>query len=382
MPPPHATRMPSLALRNLFHDRVRLGVTLTGIVFSVVLSAIQLGLFVGFTRATSDLITHSGADLWVMSRGVGNLENAVAFPEQRQFQVLRLPGVEAVQKHVVAFGNWKRPDGAEEGCLLIGIETGGRMGLPWNLVSGSVRDLDAPDSVIVDELYREKLGVTHVGQVVEIRGRRARIAGFTRGIRTFTTAPPVFTSFKHAQDYFGLREDQTLFLLVKAAAGADHAALAARIESAVPDVSALTRTAWEKKQQDYWMFGTGAGVTVLIAAALGLLVGVVVVAQTIYSATVDHIREYGTLKAMGATNGYIYRVIIRQAAISGLIGYGLAITIALAAAHGSQAGTTAIVIPAPLVGGLFVLTLAMCVAASLVSINKVTRIDPAMVFKG
>jgi len=372
-----------LARRNLLHDRVRFAVTLTGIVFSVVLSAIQLGLFVGFARATADLITHSGADVWVMSRGVGNLENAVAFPEQRLYRVHAAPGVAEVQKHLVQFATWKRPDGADEGCLLIGVALDGAgMGGPWNLVDGSLHALAAPDAVIVDELYKGKLGITALGQTVEIRGRRARVVGFTRGIRTFTTAPPVFTSFKNAQDYAGGRENQTPYLLVKAAPGVAPEALAARIAASVPDVSALTTDAWRKKQQDYWMFGTGAGITVLIAAGLGLLVGVVVVAQTIYSATVDHIREYGTLKAMGATNAYIYRVIVQQAAISAVIGYGLAIVVALTAAHLSQQGTTAIILPMPLVAGLFALTLLMCTLASAVSINKVTRIDPAMVFKG
>ncbi len=122
----------------------------------------------------------------------------------------------------------------------------------------------------------------------------------------------------------------------------------------MPGVTALTADAWRQKQQDYWMFGTGAGITVLIAAGLGLLVGVVVVAQTIYSATVDHIREYGTLKAMGATNGYLYRVIVKQAAVSAVIGYAIAMAVALAVAHASQAGTTAIVIPGPLALALFV----------------------------
>lgn len=374
--------MPSLALRNLLHDRIRFVVTLTGIVFSVVLSAIQLGLFVGFTRATADVISHSGADVWVMSRGVGNLENGVAIPERRAYQVQAVEGVLAVQPHLVAFGDWKRPDGAEEGCLLIGVDLAGTMGTPWNLVAGSLADLDRPDAVIVDELYRDKLGVTRLGQTLEIRGHRVRVVGFTRGIRTFTTAPPVFTSFKRAQDYAGLRSDQTLYLLVKAAPGIDAGELAARIEATVPDVSALATDAWRTRQQDYWMFGTGAGITVLIAAGLGLLVGVVVVAQTIYAATVDHIREYGTLKAMGATNGYIYGVIIRQAAISGCIGYAIAIVIATAVSHASLAGTTAIIIPGPLAAGLFVLTLGMCIGASMVSINKVTRLDPAMVFKG
>jgi putative ABC transport system permease protein len=130
------------------------------------------------------------------------------------------------------------------------------------------------------------------------------------------------------------------------------------------------------------MFGTGAGVSVLIAAGLGLLVGVVVVAQTIYAATVDHMREYGTLKAMGATNAYIYRVIVRQAAISGLLGYAIAIVVALGVSRASLAGTTAIIIAPSLAAILFVLTLAMCIGASVVSIDKVTRIDPALVFKG
>jgi putative ABC transport system permease protein len=374
--------MPSLALRNLLHDRIRFAVTLVGIVFSVVLSAIQLGLFVGFTRATSDVITHAGADVWVMSRGVANLENGVAIPEQRAYQVQAIDGVAAVQQHLVAFGDWKRPDGAEEGCLLIGMDLAGSMGQPWNLVAGSLADLDRPDAVIVDELYRQKLGVTHLGQSLEIRGHRVRVVGFTRGIRTFTTAPPVFASIKRARDYAGIRSDQAFYLLVKAAPGTDPDALAARIEAVVPDVSALSTRAWRARQQDYWMFGTGAGITVLIAAGLGLLVGIVVVAQTIYAATVDHIREYGTLKAMGATNRYIYGVIIRQAVISGVLGYAIAILIATGVSRASLAGTTAIIIPGPLAAGLFVLTLAMCIGASVVSINKVTRIEPAMVFKG
>lgn len=129
------------------------------------------------------------------------------------------------------------------------------------------------------------------------------------------------------------------------------------------------------------MFGTGAGITVLIAAALGLLVGVVIVAQTIYAATVDHIREYGTLKAMGATNGYIYRVITQQALLSGVAGYVIGITIALTISRASLEGTTAILIPWPMAAALAVVTAGMCLVASIVSINKATRIDPAMVFR-
>ena len=132
---------------------------------------------------------------------------------------------------------------------------------------------------------------------------------------------------------------------MKTAPGADAADVARAHRGAACRTSTRTTTAdWRGAQQDYWMFGTGAGITVLIAAVLGLLVGIVVVAQTIYAATVDHIREYGTLKAMGATNAlHLLRVIIVQAVISALIGYGSAWRSRQTAARGSQSGTTAII---------------------------------------
>ncbi len=374
--------MVSLARRNLLHDKVRLMVTLTGIVFSVVLTAVQLGLFVGFEKATSDLIDHSRADLWITSKDLTHIEDGLPFSERKLYQVMAAPGVERAQKHIAAFSNWKKPNGAGEGILLVGFDPDSEMGGPWNVEVGDVRDLKGADTVFIDRLYAKKLGVTDLGQTVEIRGRRARVVGFTRGIRTFTTAPPVFTSFKNALNYRQLREDQTVYILVKAASGMEPSRLKGLLQERLQDVDVHLTSELSAKQRNYWMFGTGAGVTVLIAAALGLLVGVVVVAQTIYAATVDHIREYGTLKAMGAGNRYIYKVIIEQAALSGVAGFLIGISLSLAAAHASQAGTTAIVVSWPMVAGLFVLTQAMCVGASMVSISKATKIDPAMVFRG
>jgi putative ABC transport system permease protein len=374
--------MANLALKNLFHDKVRLTVTLVGIIFSVVLSSIQLGLFVGFQRATSDILYFSNADLWITSKNVTHAEDGVAFSERKLYQVLASPNVERVEKQILQFAGWKKPDGAETGILLVGGDLDGGMGVPFKITQGKLEDLRQPDAVMVEELYKEKLGVTEIGQTVEIRGFRAKVVGFTRGIRSFTTSPPVFASFKNAQNFFGLPEDKTLYLVVKAKQGIDLQQLKAELKSSVSDVDVYTRMEWTEKQRNYWMFGTGAGITVLIAAFLGLLVGVVVVAQTIYSATVDHIREYGTLKAMGASNFYLYRVIITQAFLSGLIGYAVGMSIALFVSYISLKGTTAIILPTELIGGLFVLTILMCVGASVVSINKVTRIDPAMVFKG
>ena len=121
---------------------------------------------------------------------------------------------------------------------------------------------------------------------------------------------------------------------------------------------------------------------VLLAAALGLVVGFVVVAQTIYATTMDHLKEFGTLKAMGAPNSYVYKVIITQAGIAALLGYGLGMVVSMFVVRASQHGGAAILLPWQMAVGIFFLTLTMCVGAALVSINKVTRLDPAMVFKG
>jgi putative ABC transport system permease protein len=374
--------MPNLALKNLVHDKVRLAVTLVGIIFSVVLSAVQLGLFVGFMHATADIIVNSKADIWISSKSLANLENGIPFSESKYFQVKAVEGVERVTKQIVQFGIWKKPDGGDEGVMIVGFEPDGEMGEPWNLTQGKIDDLRQPDSVIIDELYAEKLGISHISQTVEIRGHKAKVVGFTRGIRTFTTSPAVFCSFKNAQNYFGLAENKTLYILVKAKQGVDLQQLKSRLQTAITDVDVRTNDEFTVKQQYYWMFGTGAGITVLIAAGLGLLVGVVIVAQTIYSATVDHLKEYGTLKAIGASNFYLYRVIITQATISGIVGYAIGMSIALFVSAKSLEGTTAIILPWQLVAALFVLVMGMCIFASMISINKVMRIDPAMVFKG
>jgi len=375
-------RISPLAWRNLVHDKVRLLVTVTGVVFAVVLIVVELGLFLGFTTTTSGLIDRSGADLWITGARVPYIEMGVPYSERKLATVLATPGVAHATKTIVRFAQWQRHDGRQESVMVIGFDPNQSLGGPWNVVAGRVADLKLADNVIVDELYKDKLGVAHLDETFEIRGHRARVAGFTSGIRSFTTSPYVFTSFKSAQDFATIAEDQTVFILVKAAPRQDVEQLRSRLLARVKDVDVLTTAEFSSKTRFYWMFTTGAGVAVLLAAVLGLVVGVVVVAQTIYATTMDHLAEYGTLKAMGATNGYLYRVIIQQAVISAIVGYSLAMIVSTFVVRGSAKGGAAILLPLPMAIGMLGLTIVMCTGAALVSINKVTRLDPATVFKG
>lgn len=374
--------MPPLAERNLFHDKIRLTVTVTGIVFAVVLIVVELGLFVGFTVTTSSLIDNSEVDLWVTNKHVPYIELGAPFSERKLYQVKAVPGVARADKYITRWTQWKRPDGRQESVQIVGFNTESKLGGPWNLVQGSVEDLQTPDGIIVDEFYKEKLGVTHVGEVFEIRGHRARVVGFTQGIRAFTTSPYVFTTFKRAQDFGDVGADQTTYILVKLTPGADINQVRRDILARVTNVEVYTSPQFSRMTQAYWMFTTGAGVAVLLAAILGLVVGFVVVAQTIYATTMDHLKEFGTLKAMGAPNSYVYRVILKQAALSAVIGYVLGMFVSFFVVRASQHGGAAIILPWQMAVGMFFLTLFMCMGAATVSINKVTRLDPAMVFKG
>jgi putative ABC transport system permease protein len=373
--------MVSLARRNLFHDKVRLAVTLTGIVFAIVLSVVQMGLFIGFTSTTSGVIDNSGVDIWVASQGVPFLEVGVPFSERKLYQLLSTPGVAGAEKLIVRVASWKRSDGAEEGIIIVGFDPATGYGGPWNVVEGEVRNAAAEDAVFIDRLYADKLGIRRAGDVVEINGRRARVVGFTRRIRSFTTWPYVLTSFKNAVRYSGIRNDQTVYVLVRVASGASVAAVQRAISARVPGVDVYTTAEFSRRTRIYWMLTTGAGVAILIAAVLGLVVGIVVVSQTIYALTMDHIREFGTLKAIGASNRYLYRVLIEQAVLSGVIGYAAGIAVCYAIGWLGRDAGVAILLPWQLTATMFVLTVVMCVSAALVSINKVTRIEPGLVFK-
>ena len=376
--------MALLARRNLFHDRIRFAVTLTGIVFALVLIIVQFGLFLGFTTTTSNNIDHSNADLWIVFHGVGYFDTGRMFSERKFYEVLATPGVQHAEKYIQNFANWKKPDGGMENIQVIGFHPGSGLGEPWNLVQGDVMDVKQEDGVVVDELYKEKLGVSKLGDRVEIGDHRARIVGFTRGIRSFTTSPFVYTSFKNSLDYTRpeAREDQLAYILVKTEPGVSPEKVKSNLIARVAHVDVYTRDEFSRRTQFYWMFTTGAGLAVLTAALMGLIVGIAVVAQTIYAATMDHIREYGTLKAMGATNGYLYRVLIEQAVWSAVLGYALAMFVAHFLVQASEKGGALILMPASMAVGMLFLAVAMCITAAMVSINKVTRLDPAMVFRG
>jgi putative ABC transport system permease protein len=371
----------TLAIRNLIHDRVRLVVTLTGVAFAVVLITTELGLFLGFAATTSALIDRSQADIWIVPKGTRNVDQTPPMSERRRYQALSTAGVASAELFVTEFVRWQKPDGGVETVLVVGFEPDGTLAGPWNVVAGNVADLKRPGTIFVDELYADKLAVSALGQIIEVHGKRARVIGLTSGIRSFTQSPYVFASLKSSRDYAQMRSDQTKHVLVKLVRGANVEMVKADLAARLQGVDVYTKDEFSARTRFYWMFTTGAGLALLVASFVGLIVGFVVVAQTLYATTVDHIREFGTLRAIGAGRRYINGVVVKQALMSAIAGYTIGMALFLFARYVAGSAAPEIALPWLLALLIAMLTVAMCVGAALVCIRKVMKLDPAMVFK-
>jgi putative ABC transport system permease protein len=252
--------------------------------------------------------------------------------------------------------------------------------LPWNLVEGNLEALAIPGAVAVDRSYFKRLGISGIGSTAEIREQKVEVRAVTKGIRSFTTTPYVFTTADRARAYTGVSPSKITYLLVRVAPGVDVDSVRRRLKDNLADVDVLTPIEFRNRSSSFWLFDTGAGFALFAGALLGMIVGTVIVAQTLYSSTKDHLIEFATLRAMGSSRVYIHKVIICQALISAVIGFCLAAVIGLGVVAATADTALPIVMTPGLTLGLFAATVVMCVISAIAAIVQVTRIDPAMVF--
>jgi putative ABC transport system permease protein len=375
----------NLARKLLLHDRLRFAVAIAGVSVSVMLVLVQIGLYFGFMNTASSIIDASHADIWVGKKGNESFEFASPFDERTFYKVASVPGVAHAERVLMSFAQFKLDDGGDLGVQIVGVETTpGHAPLlgPWNVVAGEPARLAEPGAVVIDKSEYPKLKIDRVGHTTEIAGVHAEVVALTSGIRSFTTSPIVFADIKTARSYLpNLADEPVTYVLVKVAPGVDVHAVIEAINQ-LPHLAAYTTSEMSQRTQNYWSSRTGVGAGFFTTAVLGVIVGFVVVGQILYSGTLQYLREFGTLKAMGAKNSAVVQIILSQAMISAALGFvvggGMAIGMRAAMA---KANLTVALTPG-LYGATIVITVLMCSFAALLSIVKVLRLDPASVFKG
>jgi len=371
-----------LALKTLLHDRLRFAITVAGVAFAVLLVFVQVGLFLGLLDNATVTIKHIDAELWVTSRNTPNVDFAHVFPESRVDRVRSIPGVARADNLIAWFFTYQLPSGAQEGSILYALKDFKSWNLPWDVMEGNLEDLRRGPYLFLDGSATKRMGPFAVGEYRELNGRRVQIIGRTRGALSFTTTPITFMDYDLAQSIQSQSlRGQTTYILVKLAPGADLETVRAEIRRRLPYNDVFTRDEWASRSRNYWVVSTGLGLNMGLTVFLGCLVGVVVVAQTLYTSTMEHLKEFGTVKAIGGGNLDIYRILAKQASAAALVGFVFGALGAVLLRPAMAGVDLKLIVPPVLGAAVFVGTFALCLGAAMISFRKVAAIDPALVFR-
>jgi putative ABC transport system permease protein len=373
--------MVSIARRNLFHDKTRLVITIVGVIFAVILMTAQIGAYFGFVGNASQLIDNSPADIWITSKNTVNIDSAKSFSENKINKVRVLNDVLWVEKIAQTWGLLKLKSGGTESLQIIGFNPENGIGGPWKMKEGFIKDLKVGNSIIIDESSLKRLNAG-LGDKLEIFDKKTEIVGISQGVRSFTTYPIAFADYDTVKEFSRVMgEDQTTFILVKLKAGVDPERFVEKLRGKISGVDIYTKDGFSKKTRLYWSLQTGIGIGIGVTVLLGFIVGTVIVGQTIYSSTMEHIREFGTLKAIGARNMDIYKIIFEQAIINACVGYSLGLILTLLTKNLYDLFGLNLVLTPELIIVMFFITLFMCLLSSFISIRKAAKVDPVIVFK-
>jgi putative ABC transport system permease protein len=375
--------MVDIASKILLHDKMRFAITVMGVAFAVTLVLVQVGLFIGILDNASITIEKLDADLWITSRNTPNVDFGQTFPESYVQRVRGIPGVRRADNLIVWFMAMTQPGGNQENVVVYAMEDFARWRFPWRVQAGDLNDLRRGPYFFMDDSAARRFGPFAVGQYREILDRRLKIIGRTAEARSFTTTPVAFMNYHRAQALSpDLLRGRTTYIVVKLAEGADLPAVRREIRARLKYNDVYTREEWMEHSRGYWINTTGLGLNMFVTAFLGCLVGVIVVAQTLYASTMEHLREFGTIKAIGGDNAVIYRILAQQAAIAALIGYVLGFAQTLAMGPVVAKMDLKLIVTPHLALAVFAGTVILCILSALIPFRKVASVDPMLVFRG
>ena len=365
------------------YDKAKsLGIVI-GIVISIFLIGQQTGIFLFLTGAMKALVTNSDADLWVVDNKTINVNALGKLDQRKLYELQSIEGVEKVYPVVVAGGTARFDDGTTAGVQVIGSEAPyTKIGLSGKkIVGGKILDILEEGAVSADFYDRKSLAGATLGTNFEINGKKAFIAVQTKGVRGFGGIF-MFTNIEKARYFGGLPNNTISALLVDVRPGADPLVVRDRINAGVFGVRAWRSEEFARSTVSFLLGNSGIGFSVGSLIVFALIAGFFIIGLTMYSAALDRIRDYGTLKGIGATNGYITRLILLQAFLFALVGFLIGYAFMEMFRKGiANAGTTFEYTP-PIITGFFLITLIISVGGAAFAIRRIVSLEPASVFRG
>jgi putative ABC transport system permease protein len=383
-----------IALKMLIGDRAKYLGIIMGLTFASLLITQQASIFVGLMTRTYGFITDTWvADIWVMDPKVQFVDDIKPLQDTQLYRVRSVEGVEWAVPLYKGLLKARLENGNFQTVIVAGLDDATLIGGPAEMVEGQLSDLRHTDGVIVDTVGASgklakppltpggKPVPLKVGDTLELNDHRATVVGIGKVTRTFQSQPTVYTTYSRATT-FAPRERKLLsFILVKAKGGEDPKVVSERI-SRITGLAALPREEFKELTVNYYMKNTGIPINFGISVALGFIVGTAIAGQTFYNFTLENLRHFGALKAMGTTNGVLLRMILLQSVMVGTIGYGLGVGIASLFGRMVQGSELAFRMPWQLLVVSACAVTVICIFSALLSIRKVIQLEPAIVFKG
>ncbi len=376
-----------LAFRMLTGDRGKYLGLIFGVAFATLLMSQQVSIFMGIIgRTASQILDVRDANIWVMDNKVRFIDEVPALSDADLHRVRGVPGVEWAVRLYKGQLLARLEDGNSRSLIVFGLDDATFVGAPAEMIVGKLSDLKQPDAVIVDKAGYEYMWPKEpyrLGREMQINNRRAVLVGVCKASAPFTTLPVLFTRYSTAAGYVPNEGRLMSFVLAQSNEGLDATAVCKQIEQQT-GLMALTRDQFFWKTVKYFLGSTGIPVNFGITITLGFIVGAAVTGQTFYLFTIENLRQFGALKAMGVTNLRLVQMILLQGLLVGGSGYGIGVGLTalffigtnqvtvLAGLHMTWlafAGTGAAV--------LLIITL-----TSLASMRRVLVLEPAIVFRG
>lgn len=379
--------MNRIALRMLMGDRSKYLGLVFGVTFATHLMSQQVSIFMGIVSRTGNAILDvRDASLWVMDERVRFVDEAPPLPSTDLLRVRGVPGVAWAVPLYKGGARARLEDGQARNVLLTGIDDASLVGAPEPMVLGRVEDLRRPDAVILDTSGYEWMfgkGPYRLGRTFQVNDRRAVLVGVCEVGSPFFSVPQVYTRYRNAVRFVPPERNAMTYVLAAPRPGEDPAEVARRIADHTGR-AALTRHQFFWKTIRYFLSSTGIPVNFGVTIALGFIVGAAVTGQTLYLFTIENLRQFGALKAMGVRNARILRMILLQAMLVGGLGFGIGVglTALFFITTGSVTHLAGLHMTWLAFIGTGAAVFVIIVLTSLISARKVLTLEPAVVFRG
>jgi putative ABC transport system permease protein len=365
------------------YDKAKSFGIVIGIVISIFLIGQQTGIFLFLTNAMKALVTNSQSDLWVVDSKTINA-NALGKLDIRKLKELEsIPGVARAFPVVVSGGTARFDDGTTAGVQLIGTDAPSfRVGLDQKKIIGGSLDAMLEDGAVsADYFDRASLGGAKLGTSFEINGKKAFIAVQTSGVRGFGGIF-MFTTIEKARYFGNIPNTNISAILIDVVPGKNPQEVKDLINKTLFGVRAWSSKDFAESTVTFLLGNSGIGFSIGSLIVFALIAGFFIIGLTMYSAALDRIRDYGTLKGIGATNGYIIRLILLQAFLFSIVGFVLGYAFIELFRWGvGKAGTVFSYSPL-IISVFFLITLIISLGGAAFAIRRIVSLEPASVFRG